>query len=274
MIFIITALYAEAKPFIEYCCLKKDSNVTKFQVFRSEKYILVITGTGPLNAAVGTSFVMTHYHAGDMDMAVNIGICGAVRKQQDERDIFLCHKIIDHATGRDYYPEILVQHPYAESIVETFYMPVNADIGNEAELVDMEAAGIYQAAVKFLPLHHLYFIKVISDFLEPRAITPQKVGNILLPYVGQILSWLENVGNLLKTDSEVLTLPDLDLLHKVQEHLLLSVTMQHQLHQLVCQYKLRTGDQIDFLGDILKQECNSKNEGKIYFARIRQRLME
>ncbi len=53
MIYIVTAMYAEAHPFIESFGLKKDISQTRFQVFRSREaeICLLISGTGPIGAA-------------------------------------------------------------------------------------------------------------------------------------------------------------------------------------------------------------------------------
>ena len=46
MLYIVTALYIEAKPLISLFNLKKDNTFTKFQVFSNENIKLIISGTG------------------------------------------------------------------------------------------------------------------------------------------------------------------------------------------------------------------------------------
>lgn len=43
MVFIVTALYCETKPFIDGFALKKYNLINKFQVFKNEEIVLVVT---------------------------------------------------------------------------------------------------------------------------------------------------------------------------------------------------------------------------------------
>ena len=44
MIFIVTALYHEAKPIIDFFELKKKQTANKFQIFQDENIVLIISG--------------------------------------------------------------------------------------------------------------------------------------------------------------------------------------------------------------------------------------
>lgn len=110
MIYIVTALYAEAHPFITRFQLKKDISHTRFQVFRNREAIgcqaedpppeiqqagncqagicqtdlcrtgirLVISGPGSIPAAVAASSICTEYGAGQGDFLLNVGVCAQI----------------------------------------------------------------------------------------------------------------------------------------------------------------------------------------------------
>ena len=71
MIYIVTAMYAEAHPFITRFQLKKDLSHTHFQVFLNgeRSLCLIISGTGSLPAAAAVSSICTEYKAGSSESA-------------------------------------------------------------------------------------------------------------------------------------------------------------------------------------------------------------
>lgn len=153
MIYIITAMYAEAHPFITRFQLKKDISHTRFQVFldREADLCLVISGTGSIPAAVAASTICTEYHAGQGDFLLNVGVCGQIRNEDIRNEdvhgedihnedinseniqrarsacqtgkVFLCNKIKEQVTGRTFYPDILYRHKFAEAQIITGAKP-------------------------------------------------------------------------------------------------------------------------------------------------------
>lgn len=153
MIYIITAMYAEAHPFITRFQLKKDISHTRFQVFldREADLCLVISGTGSIPAAVAASTICTEYHAGQGDFLLNVGVCGQIRNEDIRNEdihgedihnenihsenilragsvcqtgkIFLCNKIKEQVTGRTFYPDILYRHKFTEAQIITGAKP-------------------------------------------------------------------------------------------------------------------------------------------------------
>lgn len=153
MIYIITAMYAEAHPFITRFQLKKDISHTRFQVFldREADLCLVISGTGSIPAAVAASTICTEYHAGQGDFLLNVGVCGQIRNEAIRNEdvhgedihsedihsenilrarsacqtgkVFLCNKIKEQVTGRTFYPDILYRHKFTEAQIITGAKP-------------------------------------------------------------------------------------------------------------------------------------------------------
>lgn len=129
MIYIITAMYAEARAFITHFQLKKDISHTRFQVFlNSEANIcLIISGPGSVPAAAAVSSICTKYSAGQGDFLLNVGICAQIWDENGHLPeypcqtgrIFLCNKIRELSSGKTFYPDILYRHMFAEAQIIT-----------------------------------------------------------------------------------------------------------------------------------------------------------
>ncbi len=186
MIYIVTAMYAEARPFIESFGLKKDISQTRFQVFRSREaeICLLISGSGPIAAAVAVSSVLAQSRTGREDFLVNAGICACIQGSFRQGDIFLCSKIRERASGRTFYPDLLYRHEFREAQIITGAKPCDGTDGKEpAEegfcLYDMEAAAVYQAGAYYLGPHQMSFLKVVSDDGNVRHLTPDLIGRLM-----------------------------------------------------------------------------------------------
>ena len=60
MLYIVTALYIEAKPLISLFNLKKDNIYTKFQVFSNKNIKLIISGTGKIKSATALTYLISN----------------------------------------------------------------------------------------------------------------------------------------------------------------------------------------------------------------------
>lgn len=162
MIYMAVALYVEAEPLIKNMKLKRDSAYDKFQVFTSPNVRLVLTGPGEIHGAAAVSYVCALCPPGRSDVFVNFGICGAAADIPRGR-LFLIHSIVEGSTGRRFYPDLLWEHDFETAVIETVPVPATAMEGRRARLVDMEAAGIYQAAQIYFMQHRMLFFKVVFD---------------------------------------------------------------------------------------------------------------
>lgn len=177
MIYLFTALYDEAYPFLQYYKMKKEINSLPFEMYRCEEQqiCLTITGTGEITAATVVAAVCAMGHVKAGDIFVQCGICAGA--EQKKGVAYLCSKITEEATQKTFYPDILYRHPFPEAAVVTGMnvrrkasvseehvcqkadMPQNTDTANPVklcdtelyniELYDMEAAAGYQAAHHF-----------------------------------------------------------------------------------------------------------------------------
>jgi hypothetical protein len=273
LIAIVTALHCEAKPLITKLKLKKDTASTKFDLFRNAEYSLIVSGMGKIRAAAATTFLL---HTGGLPAAVvNIGICGSANARLKIGTMFLIHKITDHASGREFYPDAIHKLGLKESSVETFDKPVVMEniSGMDLELVDMEASGFVQSASLFLESHQIVCLKVVSDFLELSNISKEFISGV----IDKNISSLEKVFSILakahKT-KHLLSEAEQELLGRIGTQLRLTETQKHQLTDWAKSYKIRNPAGLDILESFLTVTVKTKNDNKQAFSRIRQILIQ
>lgn len=164
MIHIFTALYPEAKPLIQALSLKKCAAQTHYQQFLSEEgdLCLTITGVGPLQAAAVTASVLTDYDAGAQDQLLSLGT--AARLTTCPASMYHVNKITEAVTMRDFYPDMVLNTGLPEaSLITGAKLYTKQESGYAADLYDMEAAAIYQAASMFLGPHQMNFLRIVTD---------------------------------------------------------------------------------------------------------------
>ena len=164
MIHIFTALYQEAKPLIQALSLKKRAVQTHYQQFLSEEgdLSLTITGVGPLQAAAVTASVFTDFDAGASDQLLSLGTAAALAACP--ASMYHVNKITEAVTMRDFYPDMLLNTGLPEaSLITGAKLYTKQESGYAAELYDMEAAAVYQAASMFLGPHQMNFLRIVTD---------------------------------------------------------------------------------------------------------------
>ena len=92
MIYLFTALYDEAYPFLQYYKMKKEINSLPFEMYRCEEQqiCLTITGTGEITAATVVAAVCAMGHVKAGDIFVQCGICAGA--EQKKGVAYLCSK--------------------------------------------------------------------------------------------------------------------------------------------------------------------------------------
>jgi len=147
MLYIVTALYIEAKPLISLFNLKKDNSYTKFQVFSNEDVKLIISGTGKVKSATALTYLISKEDIKKNDYIVNIGFV-ASNKNSQLGDIVYVSKIQNAYSDFDFYPEMIYKHNFLEGSLTTFDSIVEKKNEN-TEYIDMEAYGFFQTASIF-----------------------------------------------------------------------------------------------------------------------------
>lgn len=269
MIYITCAIYKEAKPLIEKYNLKRIDD-GKFQIFRNDTVTLIITGSGQTNAAIALTYLLAKMGCTQDDFVINIGICAGLKEIEKA---FFINKITDVATNRSYYPDVFYKHSFEEA--EIFSGQTILSEGAYI-LYDMEAAAIYQAAVKFVSTDRISFIKIVSDNYSPDSLVTDVdiLVKSVVPQIDEyILLCAKISGNKSKdnTDIEVaLQLPQLS------KDFHCSITMENTLLGLL---KFAHASNIDvkpILEDMEHKEllpCANKKEGNQALEYFKKQLL-
>ncbi len=293
MIYLFTAFYDEAQPFIMQFHLKKLSGRIRFQQFYSEaaNILLTITGTGGIAAAAAVGSVCTERPPGPYDFLLNIGICAGTQAQGSG---FLIHKLTERETGRTFYPDMLYCHRFEEAELVTGMIPKRCSIDKDCCqrledmdsvgvcLYDMEGAALYQAGAYYFAPHQMLFFKIVSDNGDTENLNHAAVRRFAGLHAKPVAALIESLLQLAQ-DAQGAA----DLCGKAQEQgeqwacqlgrdLHCSKTMEHTLDQLL-RYAALTGVDAEVAVRRLYEErrlpCKDKREGKQCFEELKRQLL-
>ncbi len=305
MIYLITAIYAEAHPFITRFELKKDSSHTRFQVFRNAEadLCLVISGTGAVPAATAVSSICTEYNAGPGDFLLNVGICAQISTNSTPGHeakstnacrtgaLFLCNKIKEQVTGRTFYPDILYRHTFAEAQILTGARPYQAASlppglpDNRTKdagffLYDMEAAAVYQAGAYYFGPHQMSFLKVISDTGNTGQVTSELVEQLLCQNMDAIADYIATLQTASQESGKDEHPIHKSALPREADQLCLDLhcsrTMAESVRQHIRYWTLAGMDYLTVLEEMYLEgrlPCKDKREGKQRFEELKARLL-
>lgn len=176
MITICCALYPEARELIRGLQLKKENGDKRFPVFADGegRVRLVVTGGGAIAAATAVAELSVSTPPGKQDYLINFGSCASAGWELGT--LCLCGKLTDASTGKCYYPDMLLRHPFEEAELVTVARGVtedacgkiragapSRDISGNGCLYDREAAAAYQAGNYYYGPHQMLFLKVVTD---------------------------------------------------------------------------------------------------------------
>ncbi|OIP53450.1 MAG: hypothetical protein AUK54_08940 [Helicobacteraceae bacterium CG2_30_36_10] len=151
MLYVITALKAEAQAFVE-----------KFKLieYKNENIALFISGIGKENMYNTTLKVLKSFQ--EDDKILNIGICGATTSYKIGQ---LIDARVEKITCVDYE---VTQSEYS--------------------IVDMESAGFIEATKN---IKNSYIFKVVSDHFEPHAATKEKAKKLIFDKIDEIMKEIQ-----------------------------------------------------------------------------------
>ena len=268
MLYIVTALYIEAKPLISLFNLKKDNSYTKFQVFSNEDVKLIISGTGKVKSATALTYLISKEDIKKDDYIANIGFV-ASNKNSQLGDIVYVSKIQNAYSDFDFYPEMIYKHNFLEGSLTTFDNIVEKKIEN-TEYIDMEAYGFFQTASIFFKKDKIMVLKIVSDILkdkaENRILVDFKDENLFSESYNDIYKFLVNFKAV--NDDSDFTITEQELIKKVLENLRLSDTMTYELFNILRYLKIKYGN-IDILKKYENIEVSSKVQAKKLFEEIK-----
>lgn len=293
MLYIATALYLEASPFIKGFGLKKNLTYERFEVFESEEITLIITGISELQAAIALTNLFTIKNPTTTDLLLNFGFCGSLTKEYALGELLLSNKLTSQSSPRTCYPDLPPTHPFKEASLLSSNTIITKDtaflLSPHTELVDMEAYGIYHAAIHFISQHQMYFIKMVSDYPKEESSTKDVISrsqNLIEEGITPLIDWCKVVllpsihskisNGIYSQDLKDFTQEVQPLIQQLEERLFLTSSMtaslrQHLLYAHCLKRPLKTLLK-DFLNRPEVCNCKSKVEGKQYVYELKQLL--
>lgn len=275
MIYLVTALRIEARSVISYFNLKKDNTINKLPVYSNSEMKLIISGTGMLKSSLSTSFLLGKYETGfNNSVIINFGICGSSTTNYRLGTPVLCNKIIDHCTGRSYYPDMILKHQFTEDCIVTSPVAVTESniINKDSKLFDMEAAGFAEAAFTFFEPNNVYCLKIVSDHLDSPGLNKKNVEKIIRDNILSLEKLIINATGLSRSTNDILTHKDYKLISLISQNLKLSFAMKRQLTMISKYYKISHKANLDVLQQFTSYTAESKKEGKQKLDEIRKSL--
>ena len=163
MIRLVVAYAAEARALIDYFKLKRLHDQNAFVCYRGQETTadiwLIVSGPGKLAAVAATAHLQGLSGFQRDQIWLNLGIAG-------HRDLplgtaRLCHKIIDVNSQTSYYPQLVAKSPWPSETVHTLTQPEQHYLRDG--LLDLEASGFFQAALRYSSSELIHAVKVVSD---------------------------------------------------------------------------------------------------------------
>ena len=268
---LVTALYEEAKPFIEITKCKKAQDRGNLNVYANDKVSILITGYGKVPAAVAVSRLLQSMGVEPLGHIVNVGICGASDTSMPIGSIHLMHTLTDQATGRNYFPDRLYASPYPEGTLITVDQGQSAQDARKNSFYDMEASGVFQAATQFVTSDRVHFLKVVSDHLEPEAVTPQGLQETMKQAAPSIMEFVDSLPAIESVDT--LQPVEQKYLEQIQKHWKLTQTQFHQLKDATIYHNLTNPD-VDSIEELthfinrIQPQTSSKSARNQAFATL------
>lgn len=274
LIFISTVLHCEAEPFIKKFSLKKDRNIKKFQVFKNNEIVVIVSKKGAVNAASACAYAAGKFDMDEYDIFINVGLCVSRNRNLKKGTAVLCNKIMDSDTNSDFYPDMIFKHPFEEGCLESFpgVLDNKKLEKSKGDILDKEGAAFFQSASIFLPAHRIYCLKIVSGYLSSGTLEEREKGSLVGKNIEEICKWMYDVARGCGKPKNVLDERDMDYINEIISNLSLSVSMQEKLKKLARAYKIRNGDLLLALEPFTQICCKTKREGKVYFEKLEQQL--
>lgn len=251
MKYIIVALHAEARPFLDALNFQRVDGFA-FTLYKSEGMLLCISGIGRENALMATAALLGYRIPQAQDALLNVGICAAPREYAIG-ELLVAHQLISGA--QRFYPDLLLQHPYRECTLHCVDAPQDSHLEHP---VDMESAAVFKAASRFMKLHQMLFVKIVSDHFEPESVTKEGAIALIRPHTTDLLRLLEQLQS--ATAQPALFTPDEQ---ELIAHLkcLFTKSQQSRLDDALCYFRLKHGAPLPSVLETLEAATHKKERG-------------
>ncbi|PNR90133.1 hypothetical protein X925_00725 [Petrotoga sp. 9T1HF07.CasAA.8.2] len=276
MLNIISAMGVEAQAIIKYLNLKKTTD-RPFESYHDDEVNLVVSGVGKINVAGATSYLLKDTLKGypHNDYAINIGICGSLNNKFEVGDLILVNKVVDYERKRKYYTDILVEHNLKEGSIQSIDI-LNSNYEFEEDLVDMESSAFFEIASKFLSVHQIYVVKIVSDKVSKNQplerLTKKNIDELINDKLEEIFSFTKLVSSLLKLFHPILQQQDEEIIEKVSKGLKLTFSQTKQLENAYAYFKSNKKVSPLFLEEYFNYIPKSQKERDATFEDLKSKL--
>lgn len=268
MVYVFCAFYGECSGLIKHYNLKKrqTDKYYRFDVFENENQPvrIILTGQGSVMAAAAVSGAASFFGIKAEDAIINVGTCAG---DYEPGQVFICNKITEEATGRTFYPDMILRSSLPERelvtapvvIRKSIHEYANKDSHNMA-LYDMEAAAIYQAANLYVGPHRMGFVKVVSDNGDIEGLTPDFIKGLMAEAVDEIASYVD----MFVTDAGNWHNDRLDAFDKLNGGKNNSIQQQHMEHYSLNDDMCRAEESTQFTNQLCKDlHCSKVMENQV-----------
>lgn len=186
MIHWVTALRAEAEPLVESLQLRPWPGPSGFSLFAGDGGRLVISGIGRAAAAAGAAYLHA-VTAGERAVWLNVGV--AAHRSLPIGEALVAHKIVELATGRCWFPRLVVEPELPTATVCTVDRAV--DQPEDGRVYEMEASGFFATTMRWATAEDIGCVKVISDHgvATGSSLSRRKVLEVLAHRVGEVVAF-------------------------------------------------------------------------------------
>lgn len=282
MVYVFCAFYGECSGLIKHYNLKKrqTDKYYRFDVFENENQPIriILTGQGSVMAAAAVSGAASFFGIKAEDAIINVGTCAG---DYEPGQVFICNKITEEATGRTFYPDMILRSGLPERELVTvpvvIHKPiheyVNKDSHNMA-LYDMEAAAIYQAANLYVGPNRMGFVKVVSDNGDMEGLTPDFIKKLMAEAVDEIASYVD----MFVTDTHDMCRAEesTQFTNQLCKDLHCSKVMENQVRQLIKYLSLEGTDYMTYINRLYDEgrlPAHDKKNGKVCLDEIKRELL-
>ena len=282
MVYVFCAFYGECSGLIKHYNLKKrqTDKYYRFDVFENENQPvrIILTGQGSVMAAAAVSGAASFFGIKAEDVIINVGTCAG---NYEPGQVFICNKITEEATGRTFYPDMILRSSLPERelvtapvvIRKSIHEYANKDSHNMA-LYDMEAAAIYQAANLYVGPHRMGFVKVVSDNGDIEGLTPDFIKGLMAGAVDEIASYVDmfvaDTHDMCRAEEST------QFTNQLCKDLHCSKVMENQVRQLINYLSLEGTDYMTYINKLYNEgrlPAHDKKNGKVCLDEIKRELL-
>lgn len=282
MVYVFCAFYGECSGLIKHYNLKmrQTDKYYRFDVFENENQPvrIILTGQGSVMAAAAVSGAASFFGIKAGDAIINVGTCAG---DYEPGQVFICNKITEEATGRTFYPDMILRSGLPERGLVTISVVINKPIheyvnkdSNNMALYDMEAAAIYQAANLYVGPHRMGFVKVVSDNGDIEGLTPDFIKKLMAEAVDEIASYVD----MFVTDTHDMCRAEesTQFTNQLCKDLHCSKVMENQVRQLIKYLSLEGTDYMTYINRLYDEgrlPAHDKKNGKVCLDEIKRELL-